>query len=303
MEKIKGKVDEEITYKNGVVIKIKNKTIFLDPIVSNNLSIVSHAHLDHSPYLTLTPPLTTKETEELIKVREPSFKAISIKQNKKIKFEEFSLKFIDANHILGSSMILIENDEKILYTGDFRKKEIDEDVDTLIIETTYGLPDLVFPPLEEEIEKMIKWIKLNNLHGKKVEIGAYALGKAQEIIKILNENNIFPSVSRTIEKFNEVYRKFGVKLETERKSDVTIRPLHEVIYKPLPNYAHCLLSGWGIINRFPFKTFIISDHLDFKGLLEFVENLNPKKIYTIHGYSKEFANYLEKIGYKAFSLV
>lgn len=303
MEKIKRKVDEKISYKNGVTISLNNSLIFLDPIVSTNFSIVSHAHLDHSPYLNLGKPITTKETEELIRVREPSFKAFTVKQNKKINFEEFSIKLIDSEHILGSSMILVEEEEKILYTGDFRRREIDEDVDVLIMETTYGLPNFIFPPLDEEVEKMIKWIKLQNLNGKKVEIGAYALGKAQEIIKILNENNIIPSVSKTIENFNKVYKKFGEKLETDKRSDVIIRPLHEVLNNPLPNHAHCLVSGWGIINRFPFKTFIISDHLDFKGLVEFVENVNPKIVYTFHGYSKEFADYLNKKGYKAFPLV
>lgn len=302
MEKIERKVVKEISYKNGVTIELNEEFVFLDPIVSNGFSIVSHAHIDHSPYLTLKEPIATKETEELIKVRDPSFKAFTIKQNKKLKFENFSLKLIDSQHILGSSMILIEtSQEKILYTGDFRKREIDEEIDILIMETTYGLPEFTFPPIDEEIDKMIKWIKLQTLH-KKVEIGAYALGKAQEIIKILNENGIIPAVSKTIEKFNKVYRKFGEKLETDKKSDIIIRPLHEVVNNPLPNYAHCIVSGWGLINRFPFKTFIISDHLDFKGLIEFVENTNPKTVYTLHGYSKEFAEYLNKIGYKAFSI-
>lgn len=294
---------KKISYKNGITIELDDEIIFLDPIVSNGRSFVSHAHIDHSPYLNLKEPFTTKETEELIKVRDFSFKAYSIEQNKKIKFKNFSVKLIDSQHILGSSMILIETDEeKILYTGDFRKRCFDENVDILITEATYGLPEFIFPPPEEEIDKMIKWIKVQTLN-KRVEIGAYALGKAQEIIKILNENGIIPAVSKTIENFNKIYRKFGEKLETDKKSEVVIRPLHEVISNPLPNYAHCVISGWGIIDRFPFKTFIISDHLDFKGLTEFVENINPEIIYTVHGYSKEFAEYLNKRGYTAYSLI
>jgi Cft2 family RNA processing exonuclease len=51
------------------------------------------------------------------------------------------------------------------------------------------------------------------------------------------------------------------------------------------------------------KTFIISDHLDFKGLVEFIESVNPKKVYTFHGFSIELADYLNKIGIKAFPLI
>jgi Cft2 family RNA processing exonuclease len=295
-------MEEKIEYKNGVQITLNKSKIFIDPIVSTKISIISHAHGDHCPYLVIDEPLTTKETEELIKVKYPFFRAKNLKYNKKMKIDEFSIEFIDAKHILGSSMILIENEESILYTGDFKNREFKKEVDILIIEATYGKPGLVFPDRDEEIEKMIKWINSQKIY-KKIEIGVYPIGKAQEIIKILNEYSIFPSVTKTIEKFNNVYKKFGEKIETEKKSDIIIRPFYETLSNPLPNHIHCLITGRALINKFDMKTFIISDHLDFKGLVEFIESVNPKKVYTFHGFSIELADYLNKIGIKAFPLI
>ena len=302
MGKVKRKMEEKIEYKNGVQISFNNIKIFLDPIVSVKFSIVSHAHADHCPYLLIDKPIATEQTEKLIKVKDKNFSAINLEYNKKLKLDEVTIEFIDAKHILGSSMILIENEKSILYTGDFRNTDFDEEVDILIIESTYGKPEFIFPDIEEEIEKMIKWINSQTIY-KKVEIGAYPIGKAQEIIKILNEYSLYPSVTKTIKKFNEVYENFGEKLIAEKNSDIIVRPFYETLSNPLPNCAHCLVSGWGIINKFNFKTFIISDHLDFKGLVEFVENVNPKIVYTYHGFSKEFAEYLNKKGIKAFSLI
>lgn len=302
MEKNKREMEEKIEYKNGIQISFDNFKIFLDPIVSINFSIVSHAHSDHCPYLVINEPITTKETEELIKVKNRSFKAKNLEYNKKLRVNNVSIEFIDAKHILGSCMVIIENESSILYTGDFKNIEFDKEVDILIIESTYGKPGLIFQDMDREIERMIKWISLQTVH-KKVEIGVYPIGKAQEVIEILNEHSLYPSVTKTIRKFNEVYEKFGKKLETEEKSDIIIRPFYETLSKPLPNHAHCLVTGRGIIDKFSMETFIISDHLDFKGLIEFIENVNPKKVYTFHGFSKELANYLNKKGVNAHALI
>jgi putative mRNA 3-end processing factor len=42
-----------------------------------------------------------------------------------------------------------------------------------------------------------------------------------------------------------------------------------------------------------------SDHCDHSELLEVVKKCNPSKIYTFHGFDKEFANNLVNMGYDA----
>ncbi|MEM5821417.1 MAG: hypothetical protein QXP34_03810 [Candidatus Aenigmatarchaeota archaeon] len=305
MGKVKREMEEKtIIYKNGISIDFK---YLLDPIVADLISFVSHAHIDHAPYLVVKKPYATKETIDLISLRNKDFIGNEVKLNKKYNIDNISFEFFDANHILGSAMIYLELDGlSILYTGDFRVNKFDKDVDILITESTFGSKEFIFPDREQEIERFIKFVReKTEILGKRVEIGAYPLGKAQEIIKILNDFDIIPSATKTIERFNEIYRKHGIKLKTSKNSNVLIRSMHDVINSPLEGYYHAVCTGWALTQNFGknIEGFVISDHLDFKGLMEFVEYVNPKKVYTIHGFSEIFANELRKKGFNAISLI
>lgn len=292
-----------IVYKNGISIA---NICLLDPIISDLISFVSHAHIDHAPYLVVKKPFATAETVELINVRDKLFIANVVEYNRKYKFDCLSFTFFDSKHILGSAMIYIEIDgSSFLYTGDICTKDFKKDVEVLIIESTFGSKEYVFPDREEEVKRLINFVKeKTEILNKKLEIGAYPLGKAQEIIKILNDFGFIPSATKTIEKFNEIYRNFGVKLETCEDSNILIRPMNNVINSPLEGYYHAFCSGWAITRKINgIEGFVISDHLDFNGLIEFVENVNPKEIYTCHGFSEIFANELRKKGFNAQSLV
>ena len=48
--------------------------------------------------------------------------------------------------------------------------------------------------------------------------------------------------------------------------------------------------------------FPLSDHADFPGLLEAVRRVNPRRIITIHGYTREFAAELRRQNYEAWAV-
>jgi DNA ligase-1 len=67
------------------------------------------------------------------------------------------------------------------------------------------------------------------------------------------------------------------------------------------------LSGWALdpaaIYRYGVDAaFPMSDHADFPGLLEAVKRVNPQRILTIHGYTREFAAELRRQGFEAWSV-
>lgn len=288
---------------NGIVIK-KEKNFLLDPLISDFISFVSHAHLDHTPKAVISKPITTQETIELVKVRDPSFNGVSFPLGKKVEKDGYSFTLLSANHILGSIQVLLETEEKrILYTGDIKLTENEttkplekpDEVDVLIIESTFGLPTYIFPTLEEIVSELITWIEKNLFKGKRVVIGAYPLGKAQEVIKILNKNGFQPKTTKLIEKYNDVYRKFGIKLKTSNESEILIKPMHEVLHKPLKTDANAIVTGWALTEKFEnIVGFPLSDHADFIELLSYVEELKPKEVYVTHGFSEEFAKHIEK---------
>ena len=95
-----------------------------------------------------------------------------------------------------------------------------------------------------------------------------------------------------------------------KKPWVMIYPLtngkhHFITYlKEKYNAVTIGFSGWAIKNNycnymnldyaFPF-----SDHCDFNESIEVVKKSKPENIYTVHGFQKDFANYLNLIGHDA----
>jgi metallo-beta-lactamase family protein len=106
--------------------------------------------------------------------------------------------FLDAGHILGSALILLEvvedgKTKRLLFTGDLGQPNLPivrdptpmPEVDTLMIESTYG--DRVHPPVEEiqnELEVIVKRVVER---GGRIIIPAFAVGRTQEIVYDLHQ--------------------------------------------------------------------------------------------------------------------
>jgi len=86
----------------------------------------------------------------------------------------------------------------ILYTGDYNPYGTvtagiakPRDCDTLIIESTYGKPDQTLPDRNEVLRDLQAWIKTTSSNGGGI-VGAYSLGKAQEVIATANNGGVVP---------------------------------------------------------------------------------------------------------------
>lgn len=112
--------------------------------------------------------------------------------------ENIAIRFRDAGHILGSSIIEIwitENEDtvKIVFSGDIgtknkpliRDPEIIEEADYLILESTYG--NRLHENVEERVEKLVGIINETVLRGGTVIIPSFAIGRTQELIYELNK--------------------------------------------------------------------------------------------------------------------
>jgi len=150
----------------------------------------------------------------------------------------------------------------------------------------------------------------------------YSLGKAQILTSLFGSWKPL-IVHDDIFKFNEIYKNFGILLEDSCfltnaiKKELLMKKPWVLIY-PLTNGKHYFISylkekynavnigfsGWAINKNYcnimnldyaiPF-----SDHCDFNELVEVVKKSKPKKIFTVHGFQKEFAHYLKLIGLDA----
>ncbi|PIN81118.1 hypothetical protein COV13_02180 [Candidatus Woesearchaeota archaeon CG10_big_fil_rev_8_21_14_0_10_32_9] len=193
---------------------------------------LSHAHLDHSGGLPLfehqklkCPIFCTRQTFAITKILlKDSYKIARIKHthpaydktdlvevSKETEYVQYDkwyvhndlkFKYLNAGHIPGSAMILIEADGKrILYTGDYNNKETelmysaivnkeltDKPIDVLITESTYGNREL--PDRKLLNKQFIASVKKTISGGGSVLIPVFALGRAQETLIMLGKENL-----------------------------------------------------------------------------------------------------------------
>jgi len=122
-------------------------------------------------------------------------KIIPIRFHEKLEYDGVKVEAYTAGHVLGAAMFLIEIDGvSILYTGDYSREEDrhlkpaeipDWDVDILIVESTYGKNlheprDIREDKFKFRVHDIIK-------KGGKWLLPVFALGRAQELLLILNE--------------------------------------------------------------------------------------------------------------------
>jgi DNA ligase-1 len=77
--------------------------------------------------------------------------------------------------------------------------------------------------------------------------------------------------------------------------------------RKLGRYRTALVSGWAKDTEFARlfgadATFDLSDHCDFDELMEVVERSGADQVYTVHGYTADFARHLRKRGIRASAL-
>jgi len=106
-------------------------------------------------------------------------------------------RFLDAGHILGSGTLELwfqdsPKEKKIVFSGDIGKKgnPIVKDplnpveADFIVMESTYG--NRLNKPLKESIDELVDAVKTTIKRGGNVYIPSFAVGRAQDLLYILN---------------------------------------------------------------------------------------------------------------------
>ena len=299
---------------NGVEVRKGDLRIALDPDKKEPGSLVSHAHMDHLS----SGAYMTRETHSILKVRRPRCKGLPMDYNTRYEINGFEVTFYPAGHVFGSAMMKVDD---VLYTGDFNTQEgytcgraHPMPCRILITEATYGTPNHILPKKAIVYRDMVRMIKEES---SPVIIAAYAFGKAQEIIALLNKNDISCAVPREIEQIAYIYSLHGYPLKYEPlslKTDAKVVIVPRIqIQKPTPEVKRLLesgaktaiASGWAAFQLFSEydRKIPLSDHADFWDLIKFVEQCSPEKVYTFHGYPRELAREIrDRLGIEAYPL-
>ena len=287
---------------------------------AGDVVVLSHAHGDHLYAEAPTDVVCSKLTARLAAARRGDERPLA-------RATHPAVEQVSAGHVPGSRATVVEDSDgtTYLYTGDFSTRDrftldgfdadavaSEHDVDVLVTETTYGKPEYIFDEQQTLERRIVDW--LNDSYERPVVLFGYTLGRAQELELLVGRSDrerLF--VTEAIESPNRIVADArGVRFGAERYGrDVTVGPGDALV---LPAQATGLpfvdrivedtgavkagFSGWAVDESFEYRggydeTFVLSDHCDFSELTATVETLDPEVVYTQHGFSDEFATYVD----------
>ena len=303
-------------------IRITGSEFYLDAKKKAPLSFVSHAHSDH--VRRHERMIATPATISLAQLRNRKINAIPLNYHQKYPVEDFEIELIPSGHILGAAQIVVEkNGARLIYTGDFKpgKNQTAEPLeikpaDILIMESTFGAPQFVFPKQWQIIERLTKFIDKCFGSGIVPVVMGYATGKSQEALKILGDLDYAVSIHSSIARVVEVYEQHGIEFKNyqvyqgeDLRDRVFLIPPHLARSHAVTKIwrtRKLILTGWAAQpnarNRYHAdEALALSDHADFNQLIEFVHQVQPEKVFITHGFDS-FVYYLRKEGFKAMLL-
>ncbi|HSP44307.1 MAG TPA: MBL fold metallo-hydrolase RNA specificity domain-containing protein, partial [Luteolibacter sp.] len=316
----------EVRFQRGLYLP--ECDLWLDPWDAKPRAFVSHGHADH--FARHSQVLCSETTAAVLRARF----GIAAERLAPLPFQVpqaadgFRIQLLPAGHAPGSAMIHITrlgDQASLLYTGDFktRRSRVAEPVvftaaDTLILETTFGLPSFVFPGQMEVEAAVMAFVNDAIADGETPVLLGYSFGKAQEALALLAENGVPVLLHPVVAEMTRVCREAGVALPepVSLEEGAPVPPGHAVIAPPhalraklirgLKNTRSAMLSGWalqpGATYRYRVDEAIpMSDHADHPGLLECIQRVRPRRVLTVHGYAREFAAELRARGIDAWS--
>ncbi len=298
---------------------------YIDPWRPVDKAVITHGHSDHAragnqSYLCHT------HTKPILQLRLGDHHYQCIEWNEPVLMNGVKVSLHPAGHIIGSSQIRVEYAGEVwVVSGDYKIEDdglsgVFEPVKchTFVSESTFGLPIYHWKPQQQIFGEMIHWITKNKENAKTSVIIAYSLGKAQRVLHGLKESaeNIF--VHGAIWNMHETLVQAGFPLpnvlrlspetpkERYRGSVVIAPPGAEGSpwMKRFYPYAVGVCSGWmqvrgNVRRRNVDAGFALSDHADWKGLLQAVKETEAQKVYATHGFQAAFSRYLHENGIEA----
>jgi DNA ligase-1 len=231
----------QVTYRKGIYLP--EADLWLDPHFSVGRAFISHAHSDHVARHDLT--FSSALTQQIMKARygskgQGTFEALEMRMVH--EWEGWQMRLLPAGHIVGSAMLhltRLSDGASLLYTGDYKLRQgLSSEgcellpADTLIMETTFGLPMYHFPPTGEIIASILKWVRETLEEGAIPVLLGYSLGKAQEALCALSDAGYSVMVHPSVMEMTQVVEPLLGKLPDYLLFDATKAAGHVLLFPP-----------------------------------------------------------------------
>lgn len=291
-------------------------------------AVITHAHSDHARYgcgryLAAAPGEAVARTRLGLDA-----KIQTLPYGQSYNANGVILSFHPAGHILGSAQVRLEYQGEIwVVSGDY-KLEPDNTCapfepvrcHTFITEATFGLPIYYWPAPAKVFAEINGWWRQNAAERRSSILYAYALGKAQRLLAGVDPT-IGPIFTHgAVERLNAAYRASGVDLPQTTYALAAQKSAFAgaLIIAPTSvrgtnwlnrfgNFSSGYVSGWMRIRgarrqRAVDRGFVLSDHVDWAGLLRTIKATEAERIGVTHGYIPVVVRYLREQGMDAYAI-
>jgi putative mRNA 3-end processing factor len=303
----------------------------IDPWRRVERALITHAHSDHAR-TGMASYLTAEAGAGVLKERIGLDAPVSgIAYGERRRIGEVTVSFHPAGHLLGSSQIRVEHKGEVwVVTGDYKiapdaSCEAFEPVRChhLITEATFALPVYRWPEPKVVFDQINQWWRDNQAEGRCSVLFAYALGKAQRVLCGIDPSIGPIGVHGAVEKMLPHYRAAGrpipegiIKASAEHKDVLKGRGLivapgsvqNTPWLRKFAPYSLAFASGWMAIRgarrrRALDRGFVVSDHVDWQGILDTVEASGAHTVGVTHGYAGPLVRWLrEERGLQAYEV-
>ena len=306
---------------------------YIDPVRPVDRAVITHGHADHARaghnIVAATPEtlaiMAERYGEDFAGHRQPVAYGDSFTHN------GVEVSLVPAGHVLGSAQAVVRwKGLTIVVSGDYKRRRDPtcrafEPVpcDVFVTEATFGLPVFRHPDDKGEIAALLKSVE--QFPERSHIVGAYALGKAQRVIRLIREAGWDRTihVHGAMDRLNRLYERHGVALgplapatagtKKDFEGAIIVAPpsaLADRWSRRFPDPVDCFASGWMRVRararqRGVELPLIISDHADWDELTATLDELRPGEVWITHGREEALERWceLEGIPAKALRLV
>ena len=251
----------------------------------------------------------------------------AIGYGKTISIGDVAIRFEPAGHVLGSAQIVAEvQGIRIVASGDYKRQAdptcasfVPIDCDVFITEATFGLPVFRHPNAADEIKRLIA--STEQLAERTHFVGAYSLGKAQRVIRLLRDEGydrpIF--IHGAMDSLCRLYEDHGISLgelrpatdDSMSRADyagaIVIGPSSSLADRWTRRFADPIVafaSGWMRIRQRAKQggvelPLIISDHGDWEELTRTIKDTSAGEVRVTHGREEALVRWCELNGIAA----
>lgn len=302
---------------------------YIDPWFPVPRAVVTHAHGDHAVQGCETY-LIAREGEHVFRTRLTDLANLQLLDwGEPVTMMGVKISLHPAGHVLGSAQVRLEyRGEVWVVSGDYKRSPDPTcrdfelmPCDVFVTESTFGLPIYRWPDPADEFERINAWWRGNQEAGRASVLYGYPLGKAQRMICGVDAS-IGPIYTHgAVERFNVDYRRSGCDLpETIYVGSIEGRPDWSrglIVAPPMAVNTPWLrrfgdtstgfASGWMRIRgtrrrRAVDRGFVLSDHVDWPGLIDTIRETGAGQVWVTHGYAQVVARWLRDHGIDATAL-